>query len=58
VGIDDNQLYLDAPAVLHHIVTDAVDDLIEMVLEKNGRVTFVDNDMLKDYNRIALITRY
>jgi hypothetical protein len=58
VGKDDNQLYLDAPAVLHHIITDAVDDLIEMVLEKNGRVTFVDNDMLKDYNRIALITRY
>jgi hypothetical protein len=58
VGKDDNQLYLHAPAVLHHIVADAVDDLMEMVLEKNGTVTFVDNDLLKDYNRIALITRY
>ncbi len=58
VGKEDKRLYLSEPAVLHHIVTDAVDDLIEMVTGKNGKVFFVDNGALKDYNRIGLITRY
>ena len=37
---------------------DAVDDLIRLVLDKNGGVCFTENDQLKDYDRIALITRY
>ncbi len=37
---------------------DAVDDLIEMVLEKNGTVSFVKNGALKKMQRIALVTRY
>jgi Bacterial archaeo-eukaryotic release factor family 3 len=37
---------------------DAVDDLIRMVLDKNGGVCFTENDQLIDFNRIALITRY
>lgn len=55
---DEYQLYLRPPGKLHKSVADAVDDLVETVLEKNGRVFFTDNGMLKEYNRIALITRY
>lgn len=37
---------------------DAVDDLIETVLDKSGRVVFVENGALQTHNRIALILRY
>ena len=37
---------------------DAVDDVIEMVLNKKGNVVFVENGMLKDHQHISLITRY
>ncbi|MBW3635229.1 MAG: hypothetical protein KY445_02030 [Armatimonadetes bacterium] len=37
---------------------DAVDDLIECVLDKGGRVVFVDNGSLETHGRIAMITRY
>ncbi len=36
-------------------IKDAVDDIIEKVLEENGDVEFVDKDLLKDYGHIALI---
>lgn len=55
---DEYRLHLHPPQKLHRVLADAVDDIIEMVLEKNGHVFFTDNDMLKDYQRIALITRY
>ena len=42
----------------YKIVTDAVDDIMEMVLEMGGQVYFTDNNLLKDYQHIALITRY
>ena len=42
----------------YKIVTDAVDDIMEMVLEMGGQVYFTDNNLLKDYQQIALITRY
>ncbi len=51
-------LYLSPPKESHRILADAVDDLIECVLEKNGRVTFLENDSFTDYKGIALITRY
>jgi len=41
-----------------NILSDAVDDAIELALSKGGEVVFVDNDSLKLYNRIALITRF
>jgi hypothetical protein len=53
-----NELYLRPPQKAHRILADAVDDIIECVLEKNGQVFFVEDGMLKDYQRIALITRY
>ncbi len=36
-------------------IKDAVDDVMEKVLESGGDVEFVDNDLLKEYDRIALI---
>ncbi len=37
---------------------DAVDDVIETVLAKQGRVVFVENGRLSAYGRIALVLRY
>ena len=52
------QLHLRPPKEPHRILADAVDDLIKEVLEKNGNVTFLENDSLRDYQHLALITRY
>ena len=40
------------------VMEDAVDDVIEMVLSKQGRVVFVENGQLETHQRIALIMRY
>ena len=40
------------------VIDDAVDDLIETVLSKQGRVVFVENGQLETHQRIALILRY
>ena len=37
---------------------DAVDNLIETVLDKGGHVVFVDNGSLEDHSRVAMILRY
>jgi hypothetical protein len=37
---------------------DAVDELVEIVLEKGGEVVFVDEGALSDRGRVALILRY
>lgn len=58
ISENDYHLYLRPPKKSHKVLADAVDELIELVLEKNGHVFFVDNDQLKDYTRVALITRY
>lgn len=55
---DEKHLYLRPPARTKRVVPDAVEEVIETVLEKNGMVDFVDNGMLKDHQRIAMITRY
>lgn len=39
-------------------VKDAVDDVIEKVLESGGDVEFVDKDFLKNYHHIALVQYY
>jgi hypothetical protein len=39
-------------------IKDAVDDVMEKVLENGGDVEFVDETVLKDYNHIALIQYY
>ncbi|MDE3236111.1 MAG: hypothetical protein KGO81_09170 [Bacteroidota bacterium] len=58
IGADNYHFYLRPPSTPHKIVTDAVDELIENALAKNGKIYFVDDDTLKEYGRIALITRY
>ena len=40
------------------VIDDAVDDIIETVLNKQGRVVFVDSGRLEDHQRIALTLRY
>lgn len=40
------------------VMDDAVDDMIETVLQKQGRVVFVGNGQLKVHQGIALILRY
>jgi inosine-uridine nucleoside N-ribohydrolase len=37
---------------------DAVDEIIEMVMSKQGQVVFVDNGSLDAHQRIALVLRY
>ena len=39
-------------------IKDAVDDVIEALLKDGGDVEFVDKDVLKDYDRIALVKNY
>lgn len=40
------------------VIDDAVDEIIETVLSKQGRVLFVENGKLDAHQRIALILRY
>ena len=37
---------------------DTVNEIMSTVLEKDGRVLIVEKDTLKDFKRIALLTRY
>jgi hypothetical protein len=39
-------------------IKDAVDDIIEKVLESGGDVEFVDKDVLRDYHHIALVKHF
>jgi len=48
----------DANANNPFYVKDAVDDVMEKVLQNGGDVEFVENGILKDYDRIALIQYY
>jgi hypothetical protein len=45
---------VEAPGVMD----DAVDEIITAVLEKQGKVVFVENGQLQEHRRIALILRY
>ena len=58
---DEWQLELvdaDNPSAEPAHLDDAVDELIELVLDKGGEVSFVDEGALVDYDRLALILRY
>ncbi|MCX6291935.1 MAG: hypothetical protein NT126_09260 [Bacteroidetes bacterium] len=48
----------DVPVTGLNLIADAVDDVLEHVLLNNGDIIFVENGMLPDFQRIALITRY
>ncbi|MCW5882955.1 MAG: hypothetical protein KIS91_18625, partial [Anaerolineae bacterium] len=58
--VDESGQYLTAAedATAPGVIDDAVDDIIEATLAKGGRVVFVDNGRLADYQRIALTLRY
>ena len=40
------------------VIDDAVDEIIETVLAKQGEVVFVENGSLQEHQRIVLILRY
>ncbi len=40
------------------VIDDAVDNLIETVMSKGGKVVFVDDDVLEKYQHVAMILRY
>ncbi len=58
IAENDHHLHLIPPSKPHKILADAVNELIETMIEKGGNVYFTDNEMLKDYGRVALIKRY
>lgn len=39
-------------------INDAVDELIEIVMAKQGRVVFMDDGMLDNHGRVAMVLRY
>jgi len=56
---DDNiHLHLKPPMQPHLILADAINELIELVLSKDGEVTIFENGALENWQRIALVTRY
>ncbi len=54
----DNSLHLNKPATKNTEIPDAVENIIETVLNKDGDVLMMENDFLAGHQRIALITRY
>ncbi|HVU97101.1 MAG TPA: hypothetical protein VHE34_17850 [Puia sp.] len=55
---NEYDLWLHPPKKAHQVLADAVDDLMEIVLEKSGKVILLENNSLKDHQGMALITRY
>jgi hypothetical protein len=52
------EIQMTPPKHEYCILENPVDKLIEMLLNKKGKVLFVNNGMLKNHKQIALITRY
>jgi Bacterial archaeo-eukaryotic release factor family 3 len=58
-GSSDSVIYeASEPYNKFSYIKDAVDDIIEKVLENGGDVEFVDKELLKDYHHIALVKYY
>ena len=57
IVINMNFLSLHTRQEPHIVLADRANDIIEIVLEKEGIVYFADNGKLKDHQRIALISR-
>jgi hypothetical protein len=55
---DHYNLLLTPPVENHNIIGDAVEAIMETVLEKNGKISFVDNGTLTNHDQIALLLRY
>ncbi len=55
---DPYYLFLTSPRSSHRILADAVDELMQTVIEKGGEILLLENGDLTLENRIGLITRY
>lgn len=53
-----NQIRLRPPKGRFRVLEDAVDDVIELVVQKGGRVVFVPENALSKFERIVLVLRY
>lgn len=51
-------LYMKEPKQDHTIIDNVIEDIIEKVWEKGGEISFLENNMLSNYQHIAAITRY
>jgi hypothetical protein len=54
----DLQLHQPSDKKKYTLVSDAIERIINIVREKKGKIMFVDNDEMKDFNKIALHLRY
>lgn len=56
----DNEYFLTLkpPKEKHNTMPDAVDEIIETILEKGGNVIFAENGQLGEFGHMVLITRY
>lgn len=52
------ELHLSPPKGNYEVIQDAVDEVIEKVLEKNGEVVFMDEKDLTNMDHIAMMLRY
>ena len=55
---DPYYLFLKPPHQTHQLLTDAVDDLIELTIQKKGKILFTEDGLLDLEKNVALITRY
>jgi hypothetical protein len=52
------QMSLSVPLTEHSTIPDLVDQLIEIHVDKGGRVVFTENHQLDKYEQVAIILRY
>lgn len=52
------QVSLSVPLTKHETIPDLVDQIIETIIDKGGRVVFVEDHQLEKHDHIALILRY
>lgn len=55
---NDSTLYTTPPKQQHEILEDAVDDVMEIVMNKGGKVVVMQEGRLQRFGKIALILRY
>jgi hypothetical protein len=54
----DQHLFAAEDPTAPDVMPDAVDEIIETVLAKQGKVVFVENGQLEQHQRIAMVLRY
>jgi hypothetical protein len=57
-GMNDYTIELAPSRHEQPVIADAVDDVIETVIEKNGSVVFMGSEQLREYQGIAMINRF